>query len=196
MTLPIVSPAAQSGDVSSIMLPKLQPKRRDWSKPPSMLTPRPLPKAILHRPSAMPPQPTAQAARTWPDRMSSSTCANMASVASASKGSAYRSASRSPGALSSGVTTLSTLPEVTAKLTRVGGTSISSKLPDMLSFPPMAAMPRPSWASSAPRSAAKGLPQRSGSVRRRSKYSWKLRYTRSCPMPEATSRDALSTTAR
>ena len=52
----------------------------------------------------------------------------------------------------------------TAKLTRVGGTSSCSKEPDMLSLPPMAGSPMPSWASRAPSSAAAGLPQRVGHV--------------------------------
>ena len=62
-----------------------------------------------------------------------------------------------------------------AKETSVGGTSSCSKEPDMLSLPPMEAMPRPIWASRAPSRAASGLPQRSGLVPRRSKYSWKVR---------------------
>ena len=62
----------------------------------------------------------------------------------------------------------------TAKETRVGGTSISSKVPDIESLPPIEPMPRPSWASSAPSRAAIGLPQRLGSFLVRSKYSWKV----------------------
>ena len=41
--------------------------------------------------------------------------------------------------------------------------------------PPMAAAPKPSCASKPPSSAAKGLPQRAGSSRSFSKYSWKER---------------------
>ncbi len=60
---------------------------------------------------------------------------------------------------------------VTAKDTSVGGTESASKLPDMESLPPMAAIPRPFCASSAPSSAAAGLPHFSGSRPRCSKYS-------------------------
>ena len=79
------------------------------------------------------------------------------------------------GFLNSVETTLFALPMAVAKDTSVGGTSSFSKEPDMLSLPPMEAMPRPIWASSAPSRAASGLPQRSGAVPRRSKYSWKVR---------------------
>ena len=96
-------------------------------------------------------------------------------MAPPSSGSAAKYARRLPARLSSPVTAAAVRPGVTAKETSVGGTSRSSKLPDMLSLPPMAAAPSASCASSAPSSAAKGLPQRSGSVRRRSKYSCKLR---------------------
>ena len=83
----------------------------------------------------------------------------------------------------------------TAKLTSVGGTSSPSKEPDMLSFPPMAGSPRPSWADRAPSKAAAGLPQRAGSSRRRSKYSWKVSRAERGSAPTAASLDRLSTTA-
>ena len=70
------------------MPPKRQPKSFALSKPGSISTPKPLPKAILHRPSATPPLPTAQAAHTLPARIRLSASANILSVASASKGSA------------------------------------------------------------------------------------------------------------
>ena len=82
---------------------------------------------------------------------------------------------RCPAPLNSGETTFSIDPVATAKLTRVGGTSRSSKLPDMESLPPMEPTPKSTCAMRAPRTEATGLPQRSGSVRRRSKYSWKVR---------------------
>ena len=123
----------------------------------------------------MPPQPTAQAARTFPARMSDSISLQRASVASLSKGSAPARARRLPARLNSGETTSVTFPAVTAKETSVGGTSSFSKLPDMESLPPIAPAPKAICASSAPSRAAKGLPQRSGAVRSRSKYSWKLR---------------------
>ncbi len=78
----------------------------------------------------------------------------------------------------------------------MGGTSSASKLPDMLSLPPMAAMPRASWASSAPSSAAIGLPQRAGSLPSRSKYSWKVRWMLPGAKPAATNFETLSITAR
>ena len=62
-----------------------------------------------------------------------------------------------------------------AKEMRVGGTSRSIKEPDMESLPPMAAAPKSSWADRAPSRAAKGLPQRAGSLRSFSKYSWRVR---------------------
>ena len=77
--------------------------------------------------------------------------------------------------MNSGLITFLVLPMAVAKLTRVGGTSMLSKLPDMESLPPMAATPRSTWAFSAPSSAAKGWPQRSGSLPKRWKYSWKVR---------------------
>ena len=58
----------------------------------------------------------------------------------------------------------------TAKDTRVGGTFSSWKDPDMLSLPPMAAVPQIFWASKAPSRAAAGFPQEQGSTVR-SKYS-------------------------
>ena len=76
-----------------------------------------------------------------------------------------------PACFASGLTISPVLAVVTAKETRVGGTSSFSKLPLMESLPPMAATPRPIWASKAPSSAARGLPQRLGSRPRRSKYS-------------------------
>ena len=81
--------------------------------------------------------------------------------------------------LNSGETARAALPTATAKLIRVGGTlsspASSSNEPLMESLPPMAPAPRSTWAMRAPRTAAVGLPQRSASVRRRSKYSWKER---------------------
>ena len=82
---------------------------------------------------------------------------------------------RLPACLNSGLMTFLALPQLTAKETRVGGTSRSSKLPDMESLPPMAATPRSVWAFRAPSRAARGLPQRTGSLPSRSKYSWKVR---------------------
>ena len=80
-----------------------------------------------------------------------------------------------PAALKWLGTMLPVFSVVTAKDTRVGGTSISSKEPLMESLPPMAPMPRAIWALKAPSRAARGLPQRAGSRRSRSKYSWKVR---------------------
>ena len=66
----------------------------------------------------------------------------------------------------------------TAKATRVGGTSISLKVPDMLSFPPMAAVPMAISAWSAPSSADRGAPQRTGSCMGLPKYSWRVKRRR------------------
>ena len=62
----------------------------------------------------------------------------------------------------------------TAKDTNVGGTSISWKVPDMLSFPPMDGRPNPSCARYAPKSAANGWLHRFGSSVILRKYSWKV----------------------
>ena len=66
----------------------------------------------------------------------------------------------------------------------------------MESLPPIAPAPRSTCAISAPSTAAVGLPQRSGSSRSFSKYSWKLRYAFSRSKPAATSFDSDSTTDR
>ena len=97
--------------------------------------------------------------------------------------------------LNSGLCTSRVLPMAVAKLTSVGGTSRPSKLPDIESLPPMDAMPRPIWASSAPSRAASGLPQRSGLSFICSKYSWNVRYISSWWKPAQTSLVTLSTTA-
>ena len=83
----------------------------------------------------------------------------------------------------------------TAKLTSVGGTSISSNVPDMLSLPPMEGRPRRSCACIAPRSAAAGLPQREGTSFNLSKYSWKVSLAVSGSAPIASSLEVDSTTA-
>ena len=63
----------------------------------------------------------------------------------------------------------------TAKDTRVGGTSISLNVPDILSLPPMDGRPKPIWASYAPNSAENGWLQREGSSVILRKYSWKVK---------------------
>ena len=57
-------------------------------------------------------------------------------------------------------------------------------------------MPSAIWASKAPSSAARGLPQRFPSFPGFSKYSWKVRYTSLNSAPEAISLLTDSTTAR
>ena len=101
----------------------------------------------------------------------------------------------SPAAFSSGEVTRSMLPMAVAKDTSVGGTSKSSKEPDMESLPPMAPTPKSTWAIRAPSTAAIGLPQRSGSWRSFSKYSWKVRYMFARSKPVATSFATESSTA-
>ena len=101
-----------------------------------------------------------------------------------------------PAPLNSGLIAWSTVPTAVAKLTSVGGTSRSSKLPDMESLPPMEPTPRSTWAMSAPSSDAAGLPQRSGTSRSEPKYSWNVRYASLREKPAATSLATLSTTAR
>ena len=85
---------------------------------------------------------------------------------------------------------------VTAKEIRVGGTSSPSKDPLIESLPPIAAMPRSSWAARAPSSAAVGWPQRRGSSPGRPKYSWKLSAHAVRSAPAAARRQTDSTTAR
>ena len=82
-----------------------------------------------------------------------------------------------------------------AKETSVGGTSMSSNEPDMESLPPIAARHRFSCAVYAPSRADSGLPNRFGSLPRRSKYSWKVRYAVSKSQPAATSLETDSITA-
>ena len=76
-----------------------------------------------------------------------------------------------PAALNSGLVTFSMSPTAVAKLTSVGGTSRSLKVPLMLSLPPMAPTPKSSCAASAPNRLPTGLPQRSGSPCNLPKYS-------------------------
>ena len=102
---------------------------------------------------------------------------------------------RLPACLNSGEVARSTEPTAVANDTSVGGTSSCSKLPDMESLPPMEPMPKSTCAISAPSTAAVGLPQRSGSSRSFSKYSWNVRYISSWRNPAATRRATLSTTA-
>ena len=80
----------------------------------------------------------------------------------------------------------------TAKETNVGTTSIFSNEPDIESLPPMAGMPSASCASNAPSRAARGLPQRLGSLRSLSKYSWKvsLALAMSAPVTASLRRDS------
>ena len=72
----------------------------------------------------------------------------------------------------------------------VGGTSMCSNVPLMLSLPPIAPSPKPICAYSAPRSAERGCPQRSGSLLRRMKNSCSDSLTVSTDTPLATSFDA------
>ncbi len=65
----------------------------------------------------------------------------------------------------------------TAKETRVGGTFMSLKLPDILSFPPMDGMFNSLCAWRAPKSELNGFPHLSGSFSSLSKYSWKVSLT-------------------
>ena len=83
----------------------------------------------------------------------------------------------------------------TAKETSVGGTSRSSNEPDIESLPPIDGSPSLICASIAPRSAAAGLPQRTGTSWSLSKYSWNVSLAVSGFAPMARSFDVLSTTA-
>ena len=91
-----------------------------------------------------------------------------------------------PGYLNSGERASFAGMVVTANATRVGGTFRFSNVPDMESLPPIAGIPISCCARSAPRSAANGLPHFFGSVPSRSKYSCRVRRTRSALPPVAT----------
>ncbi|CRH73414.1 Uncharacterised protein [Chlamydia trachomatis] len=66
--------------------------------------------------------------------------------------------------LNSGETTFLASPVETAKEISVGGTSRFSKLPLIESLPPIAPTPKSICALKAPRIAAIGFPQRSGTL--------------------------------
>ena len=106
-----------------------------------------------------------------------------------------RNATRLPAFWKAAVPVWDALVMLSAKLTRVGGTSSSLKLPDMESLPPMEGTPSSFWARNAPRSAAAGLPHRSGTSRSRSKYSWKVSLADSGSAPMAARRARDCTTA-
>ena len=127
--------------------------------------------------------------------MRCSTASKVAQTLDASASSKETQTRLSPASFSSGEVMRSILPMAVAKDTSVGGTSKSSKEPDMESLPPMAPTPKSIWAMSAPSTAAMGLPQRSGSWRSFSKYSWKVRYMFARSKPVATSFATESSTA-
>ena len=135
-----------------------------------------LPIAILLTASAGPPAPTGYMAKILPSlfRRSSS----LLSVRNESKSGARFSPSATPtwytlwpASLKLPLVTSLASPVVTAKLTSVFGTFRFSKVPLMLSLPPIPAQPLAFCASSAPSSAAAGLPQLSSSTAR-PKNSW------------------------
>ena len=132
-----------------------------------------LPKDIFITASAA-PFSTAQAAFTLPCRCRSWKASQVSFRCSALE-EPPKAYTGWPASLNSGDRTSPALTGAMAKEMRVGGTSRSLKVPDMESLPPMAARPKSSWALSAPSRAAKGLPQRSGSLRSFSKNSWKVR---------------------
>ena len=128
----------------------------------------------------MPPQEGVQAERIRPDSMPPRTVSKHrireeATGSPLSSVSGVRRAIRCPASLNSGEITSEARSTVTAKDTRVGGTSSFSKDPLMESLPPMEAIPRSIWASKAPSRADRGFPQRAGSRMGFSKYSWKVR---------------------
>ena len=127
--------------------------------------------------------------------MSLSTASKALATLAASGASKQTQASSCPEAFSSGDVTRSMSPTAVANDTSVGGTSRSSKLPDMESLPPMAPTPKSTCAMSAPSRADTGLPQRSGSSRSFSKYSWNVRYILRRSKPVATSLATESSTA-
>ena len=129
-----------------------------------------LPKDMFITPSAS-PFSAAQAAFTFPAWASWRNASQAARWLSAPPPSGAKRYTGRPGSLNSGVMTSPAFTGAIAKEMRVGGTSRSIKEPDMESLPPMAAAPKSSWADRAPSRAAKGLPQRAGSLRSFSKNS-------------------------
>lgn len=121
--------------------------------------------------SATPPRPGVYADRTLPLRRSSVTAAKLFSKLSALGNPALvplpscgrNTDTVAPACLKWFATTSEVCAVVTAKETSVGGTVMSSKVPLMESLPPIAPTPNCSCASSAPRSAASGFPQRTAS---------------------------------
>ena len=139
-----------------------------------------LPMDIFMIASATPPYTGVQAALTMPVSMSCPTVRYRAFSDSPvgrplSSYSGVNIIILSSALLNSGETILSALSVVTAKEISVGGTSISSNVPLMESFPPMAATPSSFCARNAPKTAAMGFPQRFPSLPGFSKYSWKER---------------------
>ena len=100
-----------------------------------------------------------------------------------------------PAFLNSGEITFLLEAVETANDTSVGGTSILSNVPDMESLPPIAPQPISSCAFNAPRSAEKGLPQRTGLFCVLSKYSWNVSQHFFLEPPTATTFAIDSTTA-
>jgi len=159
-----------------------------------------LPRHILNTAAAMPPKPGTIAEAIEPESVMKRT-ARRTSFRESGSGRPFSlglgaiSRTLAPGRLNSGEITFSAPAVPTAKEMSVGGTSSRSKEPLIESLPPTAAMPRSSCASSAPKSAASGFPQRIGSEVIRSKYSWKVRWALFQSPPEAASRATDSTTA-
>ncbi len=133
-----------------------------------------LPKDIFITASATPPASTAQAAFTLPWRHNWWK-KSQAVFSSPIGGEAGQQIHRVPRPLEFGREHFPGLGGGDGEGDQRGGTSRSRKVPDMESLPPMAATSSPSWAYRAPSRAEKGLPQRAGSSRSFSKYSWKVR---------------------
>ena len=108
----------------------------------STVIPRPLPTAAFTSVSAKPPWAPLAHARTMPAPMRCSTASKVAQTLDASASSKETQMRLSPASFSSGEVMRSILPIAVAKDTSVGGTSKSSKEPDMESLPPMAPTPK------------------------------------------------------
>ena len=83
---------------------------------------------------------------------------------------------------------------MTANVINVGGTQISLKVPDIESFPPMAGVSNAISASINPNNACIGLPHFTGSVCKRSKYSWFVKRQVAQLPPNAVTLASASTT--
>ncbi len=169
---------ARSASTSKRMFAGLKPSPVSDFK----LAIKPLPNAISSSVNRMPCSLTAEAAKTFPSACNSAKAAITLWNCSKSIKPCSSWLMRvmrifEPACLNSRETTLRLSTVLTAKLTRVGGTSMPCQEPLIESLPPIAGILRFFMTSKAPKSAIKGNPMRSGSSLMLGKNSCKLRRT-------------------